>query len=349
MSEKIEYYQNALITQIIGQDIDPMVKSAQDVSVQGIIGGVKNYVLSNINPENPTASVLSMFAPMVITKIFQAMGFGWISYLFGILASVFRVDVANIIASVCSGVKSLVSGGKQTSSEQISGVVDDVISSHAGQSTEELGAKSFEMQIRDAKLFKLALIDYKNSLENNVVDFNKTSSRTSVTRTTGLHILGGILKWVMLTIAGAGGMLLAGDAVRKTLQLDNALDNTLQHGKEKDKPSMSPNQPLQVRPKIIQTKYKLNPIYKDIPLNPGWTESIINNRQNIENMVMTFANEVYLGLENKDSQMKSSIGFNGVVDSIEDLNRKSTGNRIVSIPEMFKTKKDIVDSFIEDL
>jgi cytolysin (calcineurin-like family phosphatase) len=64
---------------------------------------------------------------------------------------------------------------------------------------------------------------------------------------------------------------------------------------------------------------------------------------------MTFANEVYLGLENKDSQMKSSIGFNGVVDSIEDLNRKSTGNRIVSIPEMFKTKKDIVDSFIEDL
>jgi len=363
MVSRIEYYQDALIAQIIIEDNDSMVKNAQMPSVQGIIDGVKDYVLANISQENPTASVLSMLAPIGITKIVQVMtGGSWISYLFGILASVFRVDIANMIASICSGIKGLVSGGKQTSSDQVSDIIDNVVSS-AASSPAELDAKSFDMQLRDAKLFKLALIDYRDSLEAKAIwpfgDKNKSTPKyrypwetsISTTRTSGLKIFGSILKWMLLTILGTGGLLVIGDVVRKTLGLDNALDNTLQHGENKDKPSMSPNHTYRAAPKVVQTKYKLNPAYHDIIMNSDskmWKEMIPNNLSSIENLVITFANEVYLGLENKDNEIRASVGFKGVVDSIENFN-SSPGNRVVFIPPMFRTKRDIVDLFIEDL
>ena len=66
-------------------------------------------------------------------------------------------------------------------------------------------------------------------------------------------------------------------------------------------------------------------------------------------MLIKFANEVYDGLSNKDSVIRSSPAFQAVVYKIEWYNQASSGAPLVLIPKMFTSKKSVVDWFIDDV
>jgi hypothetical protein len=64
---------------------------------------------------------------------------------------------------------------------------------------------------------------------------------------------------------------------------------------------------------------------------------------------MQFAKDVYEGLDGKESIISNTAGFRAVADRISFFNRNSLNSPEVWIPSEFKSKKQMVDYFIDDV
>jgi len=98
-----------------------------------------------------------------------------------------------------------------------------------------------------------------------------------------------------------------------------------------------------------QTKFKLRAGYTDLLEPKPWVESVVNSDASIEAMLLNFAKEVYDGLNGMESKIVSSPAFQQVKESIVFGNHKAAGDNIIIIPKMYKSKKHIVDYFIDDV
>lgn len=64
-------------------------------------------------------------------------------------------------------------------------------------------------------------------------------------------------------------------------------------------------------------------------------------------MLIQFANEVY-DLKDKP-QITNTTAFNVIKARIVAFNRNSEGDNLVFIPQYLKSKKDVVDTFIDEV
>lgn len=64
-------------------------------------------------------------------------------------------------------------------------------------------------------------------------------------------------------------------------------------------------------------------------------------------MLINFAKEVYLNVS--ESDIRNSSAFNTLKNKITFYNQASEGDNLVFIPKYFRSKKDVVDSFIDDV
>lgn len=325
---EINFYIDSLIAEaVFGEDLS--YKKASILS--DLTSSVSQYVSNHIDPDDKVGSILNILAPGAISVLFG----GKIGLFFGLLMRVFNVDVAGILRSIYDSIKSHLGQNSQISSEQVNDYVTAAVNQHAGDVTP---VKTSTL-LKYAPIAKLALQDYEESL------LYSTAKPRAFTKSFGVSLLSRILSFVFSTALAAGGLMLAGDAVNKFLGRPNAFDNTLQSGKAVEQPEAPP------APTSSQTKFPVKSGYNDVQHDPStnWIERYPNNPSGIQNMLISFAKEVYDGLDGLEGTIISSPLFKATVDNIAWYNHMAAGDQIVFIPKFFKSKKDIVDHFIDDV
>jgi hypothetical protein len=347
-NSEIKLYNDILIAEIILSDTNGLSKTAQEGVASQLISKVHSYVSNNINPEDKTGSLLNMLAPGAITVLFRALGLGWLGFLFGIAMRVFHIDVASIIESIWNSLKSELSGGKQMTSAQVDNIVNSAVETHTKPATQEEAEKAsqtYQLQsvnFRDAKMLKLALADYA-LLECGIIKQSGILDIFSSQKTKTASILSRVLSLFFKVALASAAAMVAGDVINKFLGRPNALDDTMQHGKPVGEQATAPA--------VIskQTKFKVSPSYHDTPKGGNWIENVSNTKEGIQDMLTRFTKEVYPDTGSMDGVIRSTAGFQAIVDNILWHNHTSAGGPIVFIPPMFSSKKMLVDHFIDDV
>lgn len=308
---------------------------------------IKEYLASKIDKEHPIPSVLNLLAPTAITMLFRSLGFGGFGLLLGLLTTVFHVNVAGMISSLYEKVKEMISGGEKVHPSQIDQAVNSTIeeqSSPPSPSEMEEGYQALQKQqgqapaddgkvysslelLHDAKMISLALIEYEkqNMRLTKTADFSSFTKSFGPTRAKGTSLLGRILGWIFKFALTAAGLLIVGAIA------DHFLGGGESH-------------PTSSGPVASQTKYHLigdSPLPREMP--------ITNTPDNIDNMIVQFAKDVYSGLDGKEGLIKNSPAFKVIKQKISWTNMYNPGSSSVMIPPIFTSKKQLVDYFIDDV
>jgi hypothetical protein len=322
---EINFYIDSLIAEaVFGEDLS--YKKASILS--DLTSSVSQYVSNHIDPDDKVGSVLNLLAPGAISVLFG----GKIGLFFGLLMRVFNVDVAGILREIYNSIKSHLTQNSQIGSDEVNGYVNAAIRQNVGDVTP---VKSTAL-LKYAPIAKIALQDYEDNL------LYSTAKPINFTKSFGVGLLGRILSFVFMTALSSAGLMVAGDAINKLIGRPNAFDNTLQQGKSVEAPQETVSK---------QTKFPVKAGYNDVQhdSSSNWIEKYSNDPTGIQNMLINFAKEVYDGLDGLESEMLASPLFKATVDNIAWYNHTSAGDQIVFIPKFFKSKKDIVDHFIDDV
>jgi len=357
-NSEISFYVDTMIVETLLSN-ESLYKTAQASGLfSQLIDKVKNYFGNHIDPNDKSGSLLNMLAPGAISIIFSSLGFGWLGALLGLAMSVFQVDVKGILSSIWNKLKNAISGDKQTTSDEIDEMVNSSVQEHSKPATEEEAASALSLLenrsaaqlLRDAKMLKVALIEYDNHLKLHKKGGPSFLSMFSGRKSTTMNLLTKVLGWIFKVAVAAAGLLVAGDVINKFLGRPNALDDTIQDGKPITQPSTQ--EPAIIQTVSKQTKFPVKTTYTDKKYNIGssnWVENIPNDESSIGFMLVQFAKDVYSGLDGKEAIIRTSPAFEVIRDRIVIYNRSSAGDSMVFIPKYFTSKKQIVDMFIDDV
>ncbi len=336
-------------------------KTAQSVgAITDLSGKVEQYFSNNVDPNDKTKSILNMLAPGIIFTTLGMIGLPW--WFRGLLAlsvRVFHIDIAGIFSSIYDKIKSALLPGQPLTSAQVDQMVTSSVQEHTAPATQEeaaqaaqtLRSKSYSQSVREAKILKLASMDYARIIAEGASPSFFSSFSLKKAATT--NILSKVLSWIFRVALASAGFMVAGDIIYKFLNRPNALDNTIQHGVPVSQTAAPPSTsgPAISAVTSTQTKFPLNPSYHPENLNmaTSWVEDAPNNQGGIENMLIGFAKDVYQGLDGQENNMRNTAGFQTIADAIEWYNHTSAGGPVVFIPKAFTSKKQIVDHFIDDV
>ena len=351
MSQEIDFYVDTLIVQTLLSD-EGLSKRADGGSMtSALIEAVKHYVSNNINPEDKVGSVLNILAPGAVSMAFSAMGLPWLGILLGLAMRVFHIDVKSILSTIHSKVSEALGSGQSMSSTEVDDIVQGAVQDHAAPATESEAEQALDLLskqktahvLREARMLKLAMIEFDHdnlSFQKHASILSSFNSKKSVTSS----LLSRVLSWFFKIALASAGLMVAGDMINKFLGRPNALDDTIQNGKPVGETAPAPAHTSS------QTKFKIQPTYhEENRSGSNWAENVSNDKNSIENMVINFAKQVYQGLDNLDSVIRSSSVFESLVDKIVFYNHTAAGDPIVFIPKYFSSKKQLVDMFIDEV
>jgi len=335
-SSSINFYTDTLIVESLFGN-NKFQKKAEDGMMSSVIESVKNYVSNQIDPNDKVGSLLNILAPGAIGMFFG----GKLGWLIGLALRVFHIDVAGILRSIYDEVKSILTSKKEISSQQVDQIVQQSVQEHSGSDIVETSLETISQL--DIRALKLMLVVYNPLIKKSQLFGNLFASRRAKTKS----LLTRILIWIFETAIASAGLMVAGDVINKFLGRPNALDNTVQKGK----PIEQSEQVSVSLPTSNQAQFTINPSYNHQLYNTStpWIEKIINNKQNIDTMLVNFAKDVYSGLDSLDSLIRATPGFQAISDKIVWYNHSAPNDNIVFIPKIFTSKKQIVDLFIDDL
>ena len=338
---EISLYVDAMLMETVLSDSRFHKKGGE---ISDVIGKVKDYFSSKYDPEHPNASVINELAPGAVWALFRAMGFGKWGILVGLLMSTFHIDAAGLLSSIYEKVKEMIGSGKKVSSQQIDQAVDSSVAAHTDSEANDGKTITSLDLLPQAKFLRLAMVDYEQQL----LRLTKTVVTPLVSLGAGpsklgaTSLLGKIFGLVMKIGLASAGFMVAGDAVNYLLGRSNSFSGTYQAGKTET--SATPAAAESSGPIATQKKY---PLKGDAPL-PG-SVVVQNNEQNIGNMVLQFAKDTYSGLDGKEQLIENTPGFRGVVHQIASFNGHNQNSSQTFIPSFFRSKKQMVDYFIDDV
>lgn len=317
----IQFYHDDLVVRSF------LRKNAQDSS--SLISAITTYFSNNYDSNNPAKSIINDLAPGVVFNILsKGLGYTGIGFVFSVAMRVFHIDIYSILQSIYDQIVSNLSQNNKFTSDKVHQIVKSSVESSYKEPPGTQASK-----IREAILFKAALEDYKINKNAGILGGPPISLLTS------------ILSWFFNIALASAGFMAAGDAINKVLNRPNAADSSYQEGK-------TPPAPFKEQTAIInstQTKYPVKSSYTDTKYNQGtpWSVNASNTPEGIENMLIDFANEVY---DIKDNpKISNSTAFNVLKARIVAFNKSSEGDNLVFIPQYLKSKKEIVDTFIDEV
>lgn len=342
---EVSFCVDTLLVQTVLCD-DKMYKKAGIIT--DLLSKVKEYFMAHIDKAHPVESVLKLLAPGALWLLMQGLGLGKWGFFLGLLTDTLHIDIPGMLGGMFNGLKDEISSGKKMSSDQIDSIGQQVADQHASESTGEVGLASdhrvyTSLELLDeARFMRLALIQYEHQKmrllkeggdENNLFGFGDTRAKST-------SLLAKIIGWIFKLALASAGLMVAGDVANTVMGNPNPLSGNYQEGQTPSGGGTSaPSGPVS-----HQNKF---PSKGDSPI-PA-TESIVNNQNNIENMVVQFAKDAYSGLDGKEDLIRNTAGFKAVVQEIAWYNIHSPGTSVVMIPPLFTTKKHMADYFIDDV
>ena len=338
-SGRIKLLEDALIIEAIFAE--PKFHKNASV-VDSLENYVKNYFSAKISEGHPIEDILSLVTPTLVLEICSAMGFPFIGAIAGLLMNVFDVNVGSLVEDV----KSKVKNNKKISETDLKASVDKAAQNAEEQSSEEKAEDdvidynekfSSKELIHHAKMLKLAYIDFehqnlrlvKDEFDIKQSNFYKLASIKGKSSSLLIKIVGFIIK----TILKSAGLLVVGDMIRHVM------------GKPPAHLSPESKQQLGISPHVsTQKKY---PPKSDDAIPPSINES--NTPSNIENILVQFVKDAYSGLDGKENLIKSNPKFDRIKRQVILYNERNEGYSVIYMPSFWKTKKEMADTFIDDV
>ena len=348
-TSNISLYVDSLIAEIIISDaiimVDGIIKTADEG--MPVLPGVPTREISSFFTPKVDASkpgdssgdstgdnivnFLGFIAPGVIFITFRRLGMPWVSWIGSILSSVFGVEIKEILSSIYTSIRDAISGGKKTTPEAVGGFVDNAFN-NADRSTptkspndlgQLLSSGSLNIKLRQAKLVKMAILERQDNLY--AFALPELLSKMSF-----IGVVKSLFTTFFTTALAAGGFMLAGKAINSFIG--------------KDSPSFDD------KPVTNKGKRKKNTPGKSTKTDDiTWVEPYGANEFDIADMLIDFAKEIYPGSIEKENIIRASTSFKNVVYEIVQSNSDHSGSGITIIPTNYKSKKEIVDKFIEYL
>lgn len=323
---------------------DNIIKNAN-----GSLSNIPDMLKSYVTPDKQNAAgVISLLIPGTLFMLLS--GHPVLRILFAVASSYYQIEIKEIIGSMLNTIKPDLASGKKISEEKIDQAAEaataDVGKETKQKSSSEEPNDEFSLEndgmntnssynVKDIRKLSLALIAYSN--DNSELQFSKYALKAGVTALTTRFALKTIFSWVFKIILASAGFLIVGSLLREVIQPTSE--------KKQKEDSKIYDQPLVV---ATQTKFKINPSYTDTH-NADWEITMLADKQSIENMIINFAKEVYLGLDDADNVIKSTSTFGVVVLNILRHNKFNVGYNLVIMPKIFTSKKQIVDTFIDEV
>lgn len=283
-----------------------------------IVDTITSYITQGLGGDNNIDKLFNFLGPSVISGLFGLIGFPKFGILLGIASSAYGFDFADVVNSIHEQIKSALAGSGQITPDKVHNIVSTTVGNNLSNNTPATTSQAS----RADRLHKLSCV------------INKYAA----TPTPSKEFVGGklikALSWLFRVALSSTGFLVAGNITRDLL------------GIKKNEPAAAP------AATSTQTKFKVNPSYSPENNNSGdsiWVESVSNNKSGIENMLLQFTKTVYSGLNNLDNIIRSTNGFQDMVDEISWYNRYSKDEPHIVIPKTFTSKKSIVDHFIDEI
>jgi hypothetical protein len=316
---------------------DPKMRKNASV-LTDLEGFVKNWISSKIDKDNPVESAVNLLTPGVVLLIFKSFGWGRLGFIIAALLDAFDFNPYEMLEPLCAEALSKIKSGEQTTSSQVMSLADSIaqqVSSSSGQPADD--GKDL---LRHARMINLALIDFehqnlrllKNGFDSSQSNLYKMAALPGL-KAKDANLLGKIFGFIVVIILGSLGALVVGDIMR-------GLVGKPPSHQVSGPGSLSPAPTMHV---ATQTKY---PFKSNSPLPASVNGD--NSKQNIENIIMQFTKDVYSGLDGKESLIMNNPKFQYIVEEISWLNR-AKGYSAVFMPTVWSTKKEMVDSFIDDV
>lgn len=332
--------------------------------VSDLLDRMKEYFDQHIDKSKPAASVIDMLAPGTLWVVMNGMGLGKWGLLIGLFLEVFHVDVHGLLSTLHQEVKTLLTTHNKISSGQIDGIVNGAIAAHTDPGNEDEAKSGYRVLrqnpglgqaeegmaddqriyssvelLNDTGMLSLAMIAYEDRKMRltKQADWSGFWGGYSKSKAKSTSILARILGFVIKVALASAGLMVAGDLINKFLGRPNAIDKTYQAGQGESAPAPA-------MPRSTQTKF---PSKGDAPLPRSWP--LMNNPSNIANMLVQFAKDTYSGLDGKEGLITSSPGFQAVAQQIDWFNIHNKGSAAIFLPPSYTSKKQLVDSFIDDV
>ena len=353
-SSEISFYVDGMIVEAIATSPELIKKAGVGGVLDSLIKSIKDYVDEKIDPNDKVGSIINLLAPGKIFATFSMLGHPWLGALIGLAVSVFDIDVASILRKIYHGVRSLISDDGKTTPSEVDSVVSSAVASEYKPATAEeeetasqkmlLGRISVAQDMRDARIVKLAMEHYQNGMTKEAGLWGLKIF--SALKGKIFKILKFVFSWIWKAFLAAAGFMVTGDTVRGLQGKKPAPPGSGGWFSGKKEPSVS----IHVSRQKI---FPINPSYSDVTYNHDddmtWSESYPNTKDGIRTMLIQFAKDVYQGLDGLENIIASTAGFRVIADRIYWYNYSTAGSKMVFIPRMFKTKKQIVDMFIDDV
>lgn len=346
-SEQISFYVDTMIVETICAD-PALIKKAGGSLISSLIEKAKNYFETEFakgDPNDKTGTMINLIGPTAISLLLSSLGMPWVGFLFGLASYIFDFDIASVLRTIYNTLKPSITEDAEISPTQVDNAVESAIKSQSPQLAANASDNKDHIQIlRDARVIKLALIQYSEG------KFNKNAQPIGMMATIGAKlfpIIKAVLSWIFKIALGTGGFMLLSGGIKDAL--NPPTDSQTPTSTTGAKGGSGAGAAAAIASRSKQTKFKLNPSYSNVKFSGITTQNYINNINGITKMVLDFAKEVYSGLEGLESVIESTAGFKGVVETIVWENHTAAGDPIVIIPAVFKSKKDIVDYFIDEV
>lgn len=335
-NSEISFYTDTLLVETLLADPNGKLYKQAGI-IDDLLGRVKEYFMTKVDPENPVTSVLNMLAPGALWMIFQSLGLGKWGMIAGFLVDTLHIDVGNMMTSLWNKTKELLSEGKQLSSAQIDQAAQEA--AQVGDSGAQVHYSSLEL-LHDAKMVSLALIDYEHQILR--LSEEPVKPIIALAAGKGSSMFAKILSWVFKIALASAGLMVAGDVANKIVGRPSSLSGTYQY--QAGKPVDSSTPAVAAPPMSTQ---KVFPNKGDAPL-PSMLP-VENTPENIEAQLIQFTKDVYSGLDGKENLIRQSPAFQAVKEEVVWSNESHPGSMGVFIPKMFTSKKQMADYFIDDV
>lgn len=356
MSKIEQFYIDNMIVQTLLSS-EGLTKEAQEASglVSSLASKVKDYVADKIVPGHEWESVINILTPGIL----MALNFPILAFAIKIAEMYFGLDPGKILMSAVDKIKSF--AGSKITSEQVDHAVNASVQENYGSEPTQADFQKFPKSatIRDAQIVKIALtaamaeISFEELVcfqNGDMADIKKRAQIvSSFLRFVGLKsktssLLGKIIGWIIKVALASAGFMVVGDLFNKVV---GRTDKPSTPSGLPGMPGSGPATPVSL-PKSTQTSLKVNPNYMNEKLNyaTGWIEMV--SPEQIGDQIVHWAENIYPDLQGDDSAIRSSPGFNKLVEIIKEYNEKNTTN-ITFMPKIFHSRKDVVDVFIDDV
>lgn len=356
--KELELYTDILIAESLLSD-PRITKEAQSGIASSIMSAVSEYVSGKIEQYHDSDSKAEFVISLLVPGILRALGFPILGVIAMVAEHVFNVNIGGIFTSIASDIKSAITGGNQTTSEHVDSVVEKAVSSNMGAdpSDEEIDNKvkslnlpdvTSKLTFQDAQILKISFYKFvnNNNLDVNNIKFNikfaagfLNSHFATFVRSKGklTKILIALIGFVVKSLLGAAGFMVAGDMISKLL------------GKSPTPSKSTPDQPSLVSVPSSQKVFKPASNYVPEGYNgPNSRWIFQGNDSSIEPMLIEWTTEIYPDLKGHEDLITSSNNFNKIVSTIQAFNQGNSSNMMI-MPRALKSRKQVVDMFIDEV